>query len=258
MVKVELAEERRAHILELLKQEGKVVALELSTRFEVSEDTIRRDLRELADAGLLRRVHGGALPRSPFPSGHREREGQRKSEKHALAKVAADLLQDGQMVIFGGGTTNLEIARALNPSLALTAITTSPQIALTLTNYERIEVIMIGGRMNKAEQVVADAEALRQIRGFNADLCFIGICSLHPHAGLTANVYEEVAVNQAMIAQSTDVVAVALADKLGTIAPYTVAPLTEITHLVTEAHLSEDALLPYQKTGIQILKGSSC
>lgn len=254
-VKADLAQERRAYILEKLKGEGKVVALQLSQWLCVSEDTIRRDLRELADAGLLKRVHGGALPISPFGSSYNERENQHQAEKTAIAKVAAGMLRDEQVVIFGSGTTNLEIARHLNPALHLTTITNSPQIALTLIDYPNIEVVMIGGKLHKRERMTAGGEAAQQISRFYADLCFIGVCGMHPEAGLTATVYEEVVVNQAMIAHSSDVIVVTVAQKLGTIAPYAVAPLSEITHLVTEANTPDDVILLYLNANIEILKG---
>lgn len=249
-----LPQERRQNILEELRLNGKVVAIELSELYGVSEDTIRRDLRELASEGLLKRVHGGALPISPNAIPYTEREKQSSATKAALAHVARDFVRDGQLILFGGGTTNSEIAKNLPPNLRATAVTSSPQIALHLCRYQYIEVILIGGRLNKTELVAVDADAVAQMKRFQADVCFLGVCSLHPEAGYTINAYEEVAMAQMLIAQSGEVVATITADKLGTSAPFVVSPIDKITHIITENQVSDDTLAPYRAQGIQILK----
>lgn len=254
MQTINLPQERRQNILEDLRLNGKVVAIELSKRYAVSEDTIRRDLRELASAGLLKRVHGGALPISPSTAPYRERDKQPTANKIALARVARDLTQDGQLIFFDGGTTNSEIAKCLPPNLRATAVTPSPQIALHLANYQHIEVILIGGRLNKMELVTADAEAVRQLQQFQADICFLGVCSIHPEVGITANVYEEVVLTRTLIEQSGEVVATATAEKLGSVAPFTVASIDQITHIITEKKVADDRLNPYKSHGIKILK----
>lgn len=249
-----LPQERRQNILEELRLNGKVIAIDLSTRYGVSEDTIRRDLRELAAAGLLKRVHGGALPITPTTAPFREREREPSAAKEALARLAGELVQNGQLIILGDGTTNAEIAKNLPVNLNATIVTTSPQIALHLANYQHIEIILIGGRLNKLELVVTDAEATAQIKKFNADICFLGVCSLHPEIGFTANVYEEVAIAQAMIEQSGEVVATVTANKLGTIAPFIVSPINKLTHIITESQVTDDRLAPYKAEGIQVLQ----
>ncbi len=251
----DLPEQRRDHILARLRQDGKVVAAELCASFGVSEDTIRRDLRALDDAGLLKRVHGGALPVSSTPT-YNERQTQFQTEKRAIARTAATLVKDGQVIIFGAGTTNLEVAHHLPPHLRATAIAVSPQTALALSSYPNIDVILIGGRLDKRDLVVTDSAAVEQLRQFHADLCFLGICSLHPEAGFTANNYEEVMIDRVMIAQSSDVIAVTLAQKLGTIAAYAVGPLSDITYIVTEAATTEQALKPYRSLGIDIIRAA--
>ena len=249
-----LPQERRQKILEELHLHGKVVAIELSKRYRVSEDTIRRDLRALATAGLLQRVHGGALPISPSTASYIERDKQPSTTKAMLARVAGDLVQDGQLIIIGSGTTNAEIAKHLPPNLQATIVTASPQIALQLARYPHIEVIMIGGRLNKTELVTTDAKAVAQIKQFQADTCFLGVCSLHPEVGVTANTYEEVTLARALIEQSGDVIATVTANKLGTIAPFVVAPIDTITHIITENQVMDTILAPYQTRGIQVLK----
>lgn len=249
---INLPQERRQHILEKLQSEGKLIATDLCALYGVSEDTIRRDLRDMAADGLLKRVHGGALPLAPQRP-YAERAQDSSPAKVAIAQTAARLVQNGHMVIFGSGTTNLEICKQLEPSLRATVVTTSPQIALTLLDHRFIEVILVGGRLSKSAYAAIDAEALAQLSRYHADICFLGICSLHPQAGYTVTLYDEAAINRAIIAQSGEVVAAATGDKLGTIAPYTVAPLSDITHLVTEPNLPEASLEPYRQAGLEIL-----
>lgn len=254
MSSVDLCEERRDLILEELRRNGKVVAVELSSRFDVSEDTIRRDLGELAAAGLLKRVHGGALPLTPSRGPYYVRDRQHLEVKPCLAQAASELVKDGQLILFGGGTMNAEIAKNLPLDLHATAVTTSPLIALYLLEYTHVEVILVGGRMNRRELVTCDAEAAAKIRSFQADICFLGVCGVHPQVGITSTLYEEVDLVRGLIEQSGEVVATLTADKLGAIAPFIVAPAENITHIVTEQEVPEETLAPYRALGIRIIQ----
>lgn len=250
-----LREERHYFILEQLRRQGKVQTLDLSRQLEVSEDTLRRDLRDLAASGKLQRVHGGALPRSLSASGSfAEREGQAVASKQELAVVAARLLQDNQVILIDGGTTNLHLARNLPRTLVATIVTPSPAIALALLPYPQIEVLLLGGHLVKEVEStvgVATAEALHCIR---ADVCLLGVCSLHPEIGISVANSEEALIKRLMIAQSGEVIAVAVADKLGTAMPYVVGPVNELTHLVTERFVPDEVVAPYQQLGITVIR----
>ena len=256
MYSIDLPEERRVNILDELRQKGKVVAAELSELYGVSEDTIRRDLRDLANAGMLKRVHGGALPISPNNAPYFERDKQRFAVKVSLAHTASKLVRDGQVILFGSGTTNAEIAKNLPLNLKATIVTISPLIALYLAEYPYVDVIQVGGKMSKRQLVTCDAESVAQVRRFAADICFLGICSLHPEVGITGNNYDEGEMSRALIEQSGEVVATVTMEKLGTVAPFVVAPIEAITHIVTENQVLDDKLAPYQTMGIQIIKAA--
>ena len=248
-----LTVERRQYILELLRRDGKVIATELSATLNVSEDTIRRDLRELAEAGQLQRVHGGALPRSPAAASFAARQRQAPTAKAAIAQVAAKLIRDGQVIILDGGTTTLQVAQRLPLDLRATVVTNSPPIAVALADHSAVEVVVIGGRFYKHSLVAVGAAAVEALRAIRADLCMLGVCSLHPEVGISVPDLEESYVKRAMIAGAAEVVALASAEKLGTAAPYVVGPLDDLTHIVTERALSEEALAPYRKLGITLL-----
>ncbi|TLX60992.1 DeoR/GlpR transcriptional regulator [Stutzerimonas nosocomialis] len=249
----ELPHLRRQKILLLLERDGKVMAADLSQRFGVSEDTIRRDLAELAGAGLLHRVHGGALPRSADTGKDFFTRAIEVSEaKQALACLAAQRVQDGQIVVFDSGTTTLQIALSLPAEIAITAVTHSPMIAMALARYSQVEIILAGGQLNTAAMVVTGHEAVRLFESVNADLLFTGLCALHPELGLTTAHFNEVAVKQAMLRGASQVVAVATADKLGAVEPFVVAPCHRVDVLITERHIPSGDIGVYRQQGIEV------
>lgn len=194
-----LNEDRKDGLLFRLRRDGRLVASTLSAEFGVSEDTIRRDLREMASEGLLRRVHGGALPvsRAPLLSAS-ERELEPSTEQREMARAAAGLIEGGQVVLVDGGSTNLLIARQVSRDLQATILTTSPAVALALSAHERLEVVLLGGRKNRRTGTVAGPEALDAIRAVSADLCFLGVCGLVAEAGIPCAEREEVFVKRAI------------------------------------------------------------
>jgi DeoR/GlpR family transcriptional regulator of sugar metabolism len=248
-----LTEERRQVILERLRANGKVVAAELSSALDVSPDTVRRDLQELADAGLLRRVHGGALPAVVGARSYAERRRQAPAAKAAIARATSRLLRDGQVILLDAGTTTLEVARHLPPELEATVITNSPPIAVALTEHPRIEVSVLGGMLEKHAHALVGAATVDALRSIRADVLVLGVCSLHPEVGITVLELEESYVKRAMIANAAEVVAVSSADKLGSAAPYVVAPLGELTHLVTERSAADEQAAEYRALGIEVV-----
>jgi DeoR/GlpR family transcriptional regulator of sugar metabolism len=252
-----LREERHYYILEQLRRAGKVETLELSRTLQVSEDTLRRDLRDLAASGKLQRVHGGALPRSPAGGSFAQRQEHAAQAKQALAAAAARLLQDDQVILVDGGTTNLEVVRCLPGTLRATVVTSSPAIALQLLPYPQVEVLLLGGRLAKGAETTVGIATAEALHGVRADVCLLGICSLHLDIGISVADGEEALVKRLMIAQSGEVIAVALADKLGTAMPYVVAPVRELTHLVTEHFVPDAVLAPYVQQGITVLRAAA-
>jgi DeoR/GlpR family transcriptional regulator of sugar metabolism len=249
-----LTAERRRSIMQILQRDGKVLATELSKSLHVSEDTIRRDLRELAAADMLQRVHGGALPSSPTTASFTERQQQAPGAKAAIAQAAIGLIRRNQVIILDGGTTPLQVAQHLPHDLRATIITHSPPIALALAEYPEIEVIVIGGKLYKHELVTVGAATAEAFRNIRADLCFLGINSLHPEVGISTLDLEEAYVKRAMIASAAEVVALTSAEKLGTASPYIIGPLSDLTYLVTERSVPDEVLAPYRALGIGILR----
>jgi len=248
-----LTEERRERILGTLRREGKVTAADLSRALGVSDDTIRRDLDALAEAGLLRRVYGGALRRAPTNEDYAMRQAEGTEAKEAVAQAAAALIRPGQVAILDGGTTTLAVARHLPRDLEATVVTTSPPVAVALADHPGVEVITIGGRLYRYTMVNVGASTVEALRAVRADVCVLGVLALHPEVGLSVLDHEEAAVKRAMMEVSADVVAPAPVVKLGTVAPFVAGPASALTHLVTEAGASDEAVGPYRALGITIV-----
>ena len=202
----------------------------------------------------MQRVHGGALPRSPLNPSYPARQQQAHAAKVAIAGAAIQLVRNGQVVIFDGGTTTLQVAQCLPLDLEATVITNSPPIALALSEHPRVEVVIIGGRLYKPALVAVGAATVEALSIIRADMCLLGVCSLHPEIGISTPDLEEAHIKRTMIANSAEVVALVSAEKLGTAASYVVAPISELTHLVTNAEAPEALLRPYRERGITIIQ----
>jgi DeoR/GlpR family transcriptional regulator of sugar metabolism len=249
----ELPSLRRQKILLILERDGKVMASELSQHFAVSEDTIRRDLAELDNAGLVQRVHGGALPR-PKDTGkdYFTRLDETDEVKIRLAQLAAQKVKDGQIVLFDSGSTTLQIARALRADVSITAVTASPMIAIALSEFKEVKVILAGGQLNRRTMSAGGHETLRMLAGVRADLAFTGVCAIHPEVGITSLYFDEVPVKQAMLDGAARVIAVTTADKLGAVEPFVVASCSRLHTLITERHLASGSVEDYRRLGIEV------
>jgi DeoR/GlpR family transcriptional regulator of sugar metabolism len=250
-----LGEERRELILRWLGTEGKVRASDLALRLRVSLDTVRRDLQELADAGALRRVHGGALPpASPGPDSFVERLPEDVAAKTAVAQAAIGLVRAGEVVALSGGTTTLEFARRLPDDLEATVIVTNPHIAVALADHPGLTVDLVGGRLHPAAQTVVGPEAVDALRLVRPDVCVLSACSLHPRVGMTLRQREEALVVRAMVEGAGRLVSLTTASKLGSAGPYPVAEIERIDTLVTDA--PDDELQVYRDVGIEVIRAA--
>jgi DeoR/GlpR family transcriptional regulator of sugar metabolism len=249
-----LTQQRKSHILSVLRRDGQVVAKALSAELSLSEDTIRRDLRELAQEGLLQRVHGGALPASPAVADFSGRQQMVPEEKVAIGRAAAALVQPGQVVFIDGGTTAVQMARHLDSRLRATVVTHSPSVALELVPHAGIEVVMIGGRLFRHSIVNVGACAVEEIRRIRADLYFMGVTGIHPDAGLSTGDLEEANIKRALMTASAETVVLASSEKLGGASAYVIAPIGDVATIVVSDKVPNATLKPYGKFGIAIVR----
>ena len=166
----QLKQERQQRILSILGREGRVVATELHDVLDVSGYTVRRDLDELADAGLLQRVHGGALARSTVPRSYDARQVEAVPGKVAAARAAASLLERDQVAILDGGSTALHLVDAIPPDHTGTFITHSPPVADALGRRGGVDVVIVGGSLEPRAMVAVGAETIASLRARPAAL----------------------------------------------------------------------------------------
>lgn len=248
-----LASQRKQQILQILAEEKQVMSGDLSQRFSVSEDSIRRDLRELAAEGKLQRVHGGALPVSEAIAPIETRKNVQMASKLTIAQRAVELIQPGQVVIIDGGTTTGEMVRLLPDNLACTVVTHSPGIAVALVEKPLIEVILIGGRLFKHSVVSVGAAALESISRINADLFFMGVTGVHPRAGLTTGDYEEAGIKRALAARAAETVVMASQEKLNSASAFAIGEQGGVSTLIVDTTLDEALRQQLTLNGVEIL-----
>lgn len=229
-----LSAQRRTHLLDLLEREGRIVAKEAAASLSVSEDSIRRDLRDLADAGQCIRVYGGALPVPAADRPFAERLSLETDSKERVARVAAARIRPGSTVIIDAGTTALALARLLPDDPTLTVITPSPAVALAVAEHSPARVIMIGGELGRHSMVANGALAAEAIRRLSADACFLGVTGVHPEHGLTTGELDDAATKRALAERSTEVYVLASEEKVGAVSRYPVLDLDEVTEVIVD------------------------
>ncbi len=249
-----LTRQRKQLIQEQLRKSGEIVAKDLSRQLGVSEDTIRRDLRELAAEGLLQRVHGGALPASPAVGNFDARLLVATAEKVAIGRAAAAMIEDRQVVILDGGTTAVQIAGHLPAALRATVVTHSPTVALELVNHATVEVILIGGRIFKHSVVAVGAPAIEAIGRVRADTYFMGVTGIHVQTGLTTGDFEEAHVKRALSAAAAETVVLGSPEKLNAASSYVIAPLSEASGLIVADSTPEDVVAAFTAAGLVVTR----
>ncbi|UWX95561.1 DeoR/GlpR family DNA-binding transcription regulator [Enterobacter mori] len=249
-----LTSQRKQLILEKLEAEGQVQSTALSVYFSVSEDTIRRDLRELAAEGRLQRVHGGALPSSSAVVPFAERKTVKMDAKKNVARKGAQLISAGQVVIIDGGTTTAELITFLPPDLQITVVTHSPSIALGLVSHPLIDVILIGGRLYKHSIVTVGAAAIEGIGNIHADLFFMGVTGIHPEAGLTTGDFEEACIKRAFSGRAAETIVLASPEKINTASSFAIGDVSLANTIVVEDGTDKAWINAITEKGVTIVK----
>jgi DeoR/GlpR family transcriptional regulator of sugar metabolism len=252
-----LAAERRDLLVARLRRDGKLVAKDLALELGLSEDSLRRDLRDLAAAGLCQRVYGGALPASPAISRTQARRSALAPEsKRRVAARAAYLIAPGSTVILDGGTTGIAVAEALRPDLNATIVTSSPTTAAALVDHPSVEVFVLGGRLDKQSTIAFGAAAAEAAGNISADLYLLGTGGIHAKEGLTAGDPDEAAMRRILIGRAADTYVLGSLDKLGTVAPYRLAGLSDVAGIVTDAPSYHPTVQELRKLGVNIVQAS--
>ncbi len=248
-----LKEERHHLILDKIKLNRKVLSSDLSLELNVSEDTIRRDLNELAAKKLIRKVHGGALPIDSKALSYEERINYNLKEKNIIANKAVKLIKDGQVIIMSGSTTNLQLAKIIPPDINATIYTYSLPIAAQLTEHPSIEIIFIGGKLYKPAQVTVGLDVVSSISQLRADLCLMGTGGINVSNGMTEPNWEVSHIKKCMIEACEKVIVLCTKNKINEVKRYTVSPLSKIDTIVTDINPKSPLFNDFKINGVKIL-----
>ena len=248
-----LAAQRKDFLLARLARDRRLVAKDVAAELGVSEDSVRRDLRELAAAGLCQRVYGGALPASPAVADYGARRAVEVDSKQRVAVAAAALVRPGATVILDGGTTALAVTRALPRELAATVVTHSPTVAAALAGHPCVEVYVLGGRLFRHSMVTCGAAAVESAQLVHADLFLLGVTGVHPEAGLTTGDADEAAMKRALAQRAADTYVLASTEKIGAASPFTVLPLGDVAGVITNASSQDEIIRRLSADGVPVI-----
>ena len=229
-----LKEERHQYILNRISQNYRVYITALSTELSVSDDTLRRDLIELDERGLLTKVHGGAIAKSGIPLEFTDRLNTSIEEKKLMAVKAVRLFKPGDVLLIDGGTSNFEVAHQIPMDMELTIYTNSFPIVNALMHHPKVDLVFLGGTVFPSSQVTVGVSVFQALQTIRPDWLLLGICSVHPQQGLTGPDREETMVKRLMVERSQKLIVLAESNKLNTAEVYSIASLGDVDYLVTD------------------------
>jgi DeoR/GlpR family transcriptional regulator of sugar metabolism/transposase len=252
-----LAAERRDLLLARLRRDGKLVARDLAAELGLSDDSVRRDLRELAAAGLCQRVYGGALPASPaVGTTHARRSEIAPESKRRVGAAAARLITPGITAILGAGTTALEVVAALPPDLDATIITHSATTAAALATHPAVKVLTLGGLLHKQSVSALGAMTAEAASGITADLALLIMPGIHPTEGFTTSDPEDAALKRILISRTADTYIMASIEKLGTVCSYKISGLADVAGIITDAPADHPTVQQLRDQGATIIQAA--
>lgn len=247
--------ERKQAILLLIRERGRATVAELSQHFGVSAATVRRDLDALEDEELILRTHGGAvvaeraLPEPPIIQRMKENE----EEKKRIGKAAAELIQDGETIFLGSGTTTFEVARNLTGKKNLTVITNAINIVNALVDQPHITVIVTGGLLRHSELSIIGHIAEQTLKELRANKVIMGMRAISVHDGLTSDYLPEIMTDRAIMRSAPEVILVADHSKLEKVSTVLVAPITAVHKIVTDAAAPASIVTELRRLGIEVI-----
>jgi DeoR/GlpR family transcriptional regulator of sugar metabolism len=247
-----LKKERHDFILRQINLHNKVLCTDLCTLLKVSEDTVRRDLNELAIEHKIVKVHGGALSKS-FHENSNQNDVYAYEKKVIIAQKAVKLIKNDMLVLTSSGTTLREMVRLLPKNLKATFFTISLTIADELLKHPNIEVVFLGGKLSKAARISVGGEVFLRLAEMSFDLCIIGTNGIDSKNGLTESDLEVVQVKKAMLKASKAMMVLCVSEKLNAVRRATICAPHQINYLITELNPEDELLAAYRQTGIQVI-----
>lgn len=250
---------RVGFILSELRQAGSVSVEVLRDKLDVSLSTIRRDLQEMENDGLLRRTHGGAVLIEPLiyeafrhdPS-FQEQVGSFAEEKRRIAEAAAALVAPGNTIALTAGTTTTEVVRRLHGLSDITVVTNTVNVAMELSTRKDINVYVTGGHLRGDWFSLVGPAAVSTVSGIFVDVVFIGVNGIDAQRGLTCSSSDEAEINQAMVRQARRKIAVADRSKIGVVTKWLICPTETVDILITDAGATDEMIAPFLERGVEV------
>ena len=253
--------QRAQKILQELLRDGRVSVEYLSKRLKISPATVRRELIELERTGLLRRTHGGAIRIEPMlyepfrhVSSFGAQEQQHAAEKRRIGLAAAEIVQDGDIIAIGAGTTTTQVARSIRHRKGITVVTNAVNIAMELSHQVNLKVIVSGGTMSADWFALTGPVAIAAIGEMFVDRVFIGVDGIHPEHGLTTNYPDQASVHRAMMRQARQRIVVADHSKIGDIGTALIGAVSDVNLLITDKGISPKLAAQFAAKKIEIRK----
>jgi DeoR family transcriptional regulator, fructose operon transcriptional repressor len=251
------AEERQQAMAQLVVERGRLSVTEISEQFDVTTETVRRDLSALERIGLVRRVHGGAVPASALAvieAGFGERDQANTDAKDRIAEAALDLLPPANgTVLLDAGSTTSRLARQLPRDLRLTVVTHAVPVAARLAGTPNVDLHLLPGRVRPTTQAAVGADTVIALERIRADVAFLGTNGLSIGHGLSTPDRDEASTKRAMVSAARRVVCLADSSKVGTESPIRFAELAEVDVLVTDAGLAAADRRGLERAGVEVV-----
>lgn len=249
------AAERHSHILKQLSAQGFVTVVDLGHDLQVSEATIRRDLRRLEERDLLFRTHGGANPPSHlvYDRPVSEKAQQHAHEKERIGRAAAAMVQENDSIILGSGTTVMQVAKHINPDTHVTVLTSAINVALELSRHPSAELIQLGGAVRHTSTSAVGPMAEDMVRTYSCRKLFLGVDGLDLGHGLTTTNMMEASLNQRMIAAAQEIIVVTDSSKFGLRGFSHICPLEDVDMIVTDDQLPASTKRLLEDRGLEVL-----
>jgi DeoR family transcriptional regulator of aga operon len=252
-------ERRTRLILEELLRTGQVSVEKLAKRCKVSTGTIRRDLGEMEQRGLLRRNHGGAIPVEPMMyepfrhvSSYHTQDRQSAAEKRRIGLTAAELVSDGEILAIGAGTTATQVARSVCLRRGLTILTNAVNVAMELSHRDDLKVFVTGGYLSGDWFALVGPSAIESASEMFVDKVFIGVDGIHIDSGLTTNYPDQASIHRALMRQGRQKIVVADHRKIGAVGTALISPVEEINILITDRGATDNDIAPFIAKGIDV------
>ena len=251
------AEERQQAMAQLIGQQGRLSVTELVETFDVTTETVRRDLSSLERIGLVRRMHGGAVPASSLTvieAGLRERDQANPGAKDAIAAAAVQQLPPpGSVIVLDAGSTTARLAAVLPRDHRLTVVTHAVPVAARLAGLPQIELHLLPGRVRSTTQAAVGADTVAALANLRADVSFVATNGISASFGLTTPDRDEAATKRAIVAAGRRTVVVADASKVGVETAQRFASMGDLDVLVTDSGIKDEDRQGLESAGLDVV-----